>query len=47
MEKLSGASIILEIPIEILHTVFRVEKDDPLKPLLDVMKSNKKIVLQT
>lgn len=40
---MSGASIILEIPIEILHTVFKVEKDDPLKPLMDVMKSNKKV----
>ena len=40
---MSGASIIIEIPIEILHTAFRVERDDPLKPLMDVMKSNKKI----
>ena len=40
---MSESSIILEIPIEILHTVFRVEKDDPLKPLMDVMKSIKKI----
>ena len=40
---MSWSSIILEIPIEILHTVFRVEKDDPLEPLLDAMKSNKKI----
>ena len=40
---MSGASIILEIPVEILHTVFRVEKDDPLKPIMDVMKSNKMI----
>ena len=40
---MSGASIILEIPIEILNTVFRVEKDDPLKPLMDGMKSIKKI----
>jgi len=42
-EKLSGASIIIEIPIEILHIIFRVENDDPLKPLMDGMKSNKKI----
>ena len=40
---MSGASIILEIPIEILNTVFRVEKDDPLKPLMDGIKSIKKI----
>jgi len=40
---MSESSIILEIPIEILHTVFRVEKDDPLKPFMDVMKSIKKI----
>jgi len=40
---MSGTSIIIEIPIEILHTVFRVEKDDPLKPIMDVMKSIKKV----
>ena len=40
---MSETSIIIEIPVEILHTVFRVEKEDPLKPLMDVMKSNKKI----
>ena len=40
---MSGASIIIEIPIEVLHIIFRVEKDDPLKPLMDGMKSIKKI----
>jgi len=35
--------MILDIPIEILNAVFRVEKDDPLKPLMDVVNSNKKI----
>ena len=44
---MSGASIIIEIPIEILHIVFRVEKDDPLKPLMDAMKSIKKIESQS
>jgi phosphatidylserine/phosphatidylglycerophosphate/cardiolipin synthase-like enzyme len=40
---MSETSIIIEIPVEILHTVFRVEKEDPLKPLMDVMKSSKMI----
>ena len=40
---MSGASIVIEIPIEVLHIIFRVEKDDPLKPLMDGMKSIKKI----
>jgi phosphatidylserine/phosphatidylglycerophosphate/cardiolipin synthase-like enzyme len=40
---MSETSIILEIPIEVLHIIFRVEKDDPLKPLMDGMKSIKKI----
>jgi phosphatidylserine/phosphatidylglycerophosphate/cardiolipin synthase-like enzyme len=40
---MSGTSIIIEIPIEILHTVFRVEKEDPLKPLMDAMNSIKKV----
>ena len=40
---MSETSIIIEIPVEILHTVFRVEKEDPLKPFMDVMKSNKMI----
>lgn len=44
---MSGASIIIEIPIEILHIVFRVERDDPLKPLMDAMKSIKKIESQS
>ena len=44
---MSGASIIIEIPIEILHIIFRVEKDDPLKPLMDGMKSIKKIESQS
>ena len=40
---MSKSSIIIEIPIEIIHAVFRVEKEDPLKPLIDTMKSIKKI----
>ena len=40
---MSETSIIIEIPIEVLHITFRVEKDDPLKPLMDGMKSIKKI----
>ena len=40
---MSGDSIIIEIPIEVLHVIFRVEKNDPLKPLMDGMKSIKKI----
>ena len=40
---MSEASMILDIPIEILNAVFRVEKDDPLKPLMDVINSIKKI----
>ena len=40
---MSESSIIVEIPIEILHAVFRVEKEDPLTPLIDTMKSIKKI----
>ena len=44
---MSGVSIIIEIPIEILHIIFRVEKDDPLKPLMDGMKSIKKIESQS
>ena len=40
---MSETSIIIEIPIEVLHIIFRVEKDDPLKPLMDGMKSIKKI----
>ena len=44
---MSGASIIIEIPIEILHIIFRVENDDPLKPLMDGMKSIKKIESQS
>jgi hypothetical protein len=40
---MSESSVILEIPIEILHAVFRVEKEDPLKPIMDAMKSTKKI----
>lgn len=39
---MSGPSIILEIPVEILNTVFKIEKEDPLKPIMDVMKSTKK-----
>ena len=35
--------MILDIPIEILNVVFRIEKDDPLKPLMDVVNSNNKI----
>ena len=35
--------MILDIPIEILNVVFRIEKDDPLKPLMDVINSNNKI----
>ena len=35
--------MIIEIPIEILDVVFRVEKEDPLKPLMDVIKSIKKV----
>lgn len=31
--------MIIEIPIEILDVVFRVEKEDPLKPLMDAIKS--------
>ena len=40
---MSKSSIIIEIPIEIIHAVFRVEKEDPLKPLIVTMKSIKKI----
>ena len=40
---MSKSSIIIEIPIEIIHAVFRVEKEDPLTPLIDTMKSIKKI----
>jgi phosphatidylserine/phosphatidylglycerophosphate/cardiolipin synthase-like enzyme len=40
---MSKSSIIIEIPIEIIHAVFRVEKEDPLKPLIDTMKSIKNI----
>ncbi len=35
--------MIIEIPIEILDVVFRIEKEDPLKPLMNVIKSIKKI----
>ena len=33
--------MIIEIPIEILDVTFRVEKEDPLKPLMDVISSVK------
>ena len=33
--------MIIEIPIEILDVTFRVEKEDPLKPLMDVINSVK------
>ena len=29
--------MILDIPIEILNVAFRIEKDDPLKPLMDIV----------
>ena len=38
---MSESSIILEIPVEILHAVFRVEKEDPLKPMMDIILTKK------
>ena len=35
--------MILEIPIETLHTTFKVEKDDPLKPIMNHLKSFEQI----
>jgi len=40
---LEGASVILEVPVEIIDVVFRVEKANPIKPIIDVVKSVKKV----
>ena len=36
---MSENRVFLDIPIEILYTEFKIEKDDPIKPILDVIKS--------